>query len=663
MKKLVLIVLIILPEFAGAQIEKQWEAYYTPSNDTLNIQGTKTDAAGNLYTYGSEGSKLFLQKVSAQGNIEWTINHKHLIVPIPDWNGVIRPETENQNIEWAKTTDIATDSENVYLSGVLKYNNISERRCFIMKISPMGDTLWSRTYFNYKHFFDGDMENNARPQILIANDKLYLASLILTGSNDGIGGEDIFLLEIDKGSGAYGVDTNFSSQPVFGEYVAEFSSRNNFLYLSGSYYTGTGGFGDPTNGGWGTFIIKLDTGFNHISEGFEGHPASINQVIEHAIDNNGNMYVLAQTQDSVHSFNNSITCIKYNSSGSRLWRFDYSDKIASHDSALTFKIDNEGIVRIIGQSDNHNRAIFLMLDTAGILTNVLQRDSVDIAKHRIKHSVGQHWYCIGCPRTREITHTPTINLEISAYYFSLKNSSSGISKTYKNSAYWWDVDTTKTPEIVPVNITFIDTFDFITTSLTNILTDKKIHYIKYRDTSWLKTPYNITATALSLHEIRLEWNAHADYKNGFVIERSTDGILFQTVDTITSDSLAYTDSGLNNNAIYYYQVKTINQYGTSVPSDIAFDTTLNNVGINAITHVNITIYPNPFNSILYIELSIKEAAYELVLYDIQGKEIKRQVVSEPITTVETKELNKGLYLINIQNLTDNQSYTFKVLKL
>lgn len=78
-------------------------------------------------------------------------------------------------------------------------------------------------------------------------------------------------------------------------------------------------------------------------------------------------------------------------------------------------------------------------------------------------------------------------------------------------------------------------------------------------------PSNILATAAGYNKINVTWNDNSNNETGFEIYRATsqDGP-FVTVFTTGSNVSAYTDSALDPQTTYYYRVKAINQYGSSV---------------------------------------------------------------------------------------------------
>ncbi len=75
-------------------------------------------------------------------------------------------------------------------------------------------------------------------------------------------------------------------------------------------------------------------------------------------------------------------------------------------------------------------------------------------------------------------------------------------------------------------------------------------------------PTALSASATGPSTIALSWIDNSNNENGFRIERSSDGINFTEVATVSANLTAYGDSGLSSQAKYYYRVRAANLYNT-----------------------------------------------------------------------------------------------------
>ncbi|NOR19666.1 MAG: hypothetical protein GQ538_06215 [Xanthomonadales bacterium] len=86
-------------------------------------------------------------------------------------------------------------------------------------------------------------------------------------------------------------------------------------------------------------------------------------------------------------------------------------------------------------------------------------------------------------------------------------------------------------------------------------------------------PSALNAAAGGSSQINLSWTDNAINEDGFVIERSLDGSSFSQIDSVGSNTQAYSDSGLTTEVTYYYRVAAFNLIGNSSYSNAAQATT------------------------------------------------------------------------------------------
>ncbi|MCI0355070.1 MAG: choice-of-anchor D domain-containing protein, partial [Acidobacteria bacterium] len=87
-------------------------------------------------------------------------------------------------------------------------------------------------------------------------------------------------------------------------------------------------------------------------------------------------------------------------------------------------------------------------------------------------------------------------------------------------------------------------------------------------------PTGLSATAVSGNQINLAWTDHSGNEEGFLIERSLDGVSFVELAEVPPDLTAYSDLGLAGGTQYFYRVRAYNLAGDSAYSNVAADTTL-----------------------------------------------------------------------------------------
>jgi len=136
----------------------------------------------------------------------------------------------------------------------------------------------------------------------------------------------------------------------------------------------------------------------------------------------------------------------------------------------------------------------------------------------------------------------------------------------------------------------------------------------------------------------------------FVLERSSDGMHFAGIDSVTADNatdcsvpFTYNDYGSSGPRVYY-RVKMVDVMGNATYSETRL--ILN----DANSFELLGIKPNPVQGEAWLSISASQSdKIELVLLSIDGREIQRKTVLVPAgsTTVnlETAQLAKGMYII------------------
>ncbi|HEX8423021.1 MAG TPA: metallophosphoesterase, partial [Pyrinomonadaceae bacterium] len=112
------------------------------------------------------------------------------------------------------------------------------------------------------------------------------------------------------------------------------------------------------------------------------------------------------------------------------------------------------------------------------------------------------------------------------------------------------------------------TFEFITRSGTVVDT-----YTMSRNANPPAAPTNLSATTVSTSQIDLAWTNNSTNEDGFQVEQSTDGVNFTRIATVAPNVNAYSNTGLQPAATYYYRVRAFNSGGDGAYSPTASATT------------------------------------------------------------------------------------------
>jgi hypothetical protein len=86
-------------------------------------------------------------------------------------------------------------------------------------------------------------------------------------------------------------------------------------------------------------------------------------------------------------------------------------------------------------------------------------------------------------------------------------------------------------------------------------------------------PTNLKAVAASSTQVDVQWSDRSTNENGFLLERSLDGILWQSLVQLPADTTVYTDRSVVARTTYHYRVSATNNGGTATAATTASVTT------------------------------------------------------------------------------------------
>ena len=164
------------------------------------------------------------------------------------------------------------------------------------------------------------------------------------------------------------------------------------------------------------------------------------------------------------------------------------------------------------------------------------------------------------------------------------------------------------------------------------------------------------------NEVILNWaTAYEIDSDYFIVERSLDGLEFESLDKIKSSgknskaaTYKYVDQDVPNTSIMYYRLNEFSIDGSNTHSDI--------VSIEISNPNNaFLIYPNPSTGAININFQgMKDMELkEIELFDITGKVIQMTSTTANSFALELSNLEKGTYLLRINS--NNKTYVEKII--
>jgi enterochelin esterase-like enzyme len=164
-------------------------------------------------------------------------------------------------------------------------------------------------------------------------------------------------------------------------------------------------------------------------------------------------------------------------------------------------------------------------------------------------------------------------------------------------------------------------------------------------------PEGFKFSQISPSEFQFSWLQSSIPVNGYIIQKCIkNGVV--TLDTLSPETLTYTDTlDIVCDSIYYYQIYTYNDIGTSKLAIWGIRTTKNCLGTSSkVKNLQfIAVYPNPTRDRITVELGdINQLTnLSILITDINGKKILKHKVVKPAFELNVSEFPKGIYFANI----------------
>ncbi len=163
-------------------------------------------------------------------------------------------------------------------------------------------------------------------------------------------------------------------------------------------------------------------------------------------------------------------------------------------------------------------------------------------------------------------------------------------------------------------------------------------------------PTNLAAVVQKTDDtnVHLTWQDNANNETGFVIERSTDGLTYNPIDTVAPDVQAVNDFSIAAYTNYYYRVYAFNGDGNSANSNLAVATT-GFVGLEELPLSTVQVYPNPATELLHLQGLPANTTVRLL--DIRGAVVMQQTGISGQANLILSDLPIGVYYAQLISST------------
>ncbi len=163
---------------------------------------------------------------------------------------------------------------------------------------------------------------------------------------------------------------------------------------------------------------------------------------------------------------------------------------------------------------------------------------------------------------------------------------------------------------------------------------------------------------IDANTVLVTWQTDIPASSAVRYGKAIDNLRYKTQDEALKTNHRILITNLNNISEYIFEVGTRtsrltdgNENSTSKETDLS----KNNIGKE-----QLIIYPNPSSGIINLDqLSLKEAQFNVKIFDLQGKLMS---VKKNRQQIDISHLEKGIYLLKIDGEIEKNSYTFKIIK-
>ena len=287
------------------------------------------DGSGNVYVTGTvtdtlmtQGSDIITMKYNSSGSLQWATRYRG--------SGGFHDSG----------ADVVVDgSGNVYITGgIFTTTSIPYTDAVTIKYNSSGTQQWATIYNNSTY---NKSETGARLR-LTGTGKVVVSGAIQSAAHTYIYG----VLEYNTSTGAQVGGTALGTGSSNIEYFGNLQIDSNYnYYIAGASY-------DSVSTGYDYYVMKLDSTLAmQWEDTYDGGAGLEDMANDIQVDASGNVYITGYTTESGEGKN--ITTLKYDSSGNMQWHVSYNDTLNGDDAALAMTIKTSGEIYITGYDSTY----------------------------------------------------------------------------------------------------------------------------------------------------------------------------------------------------------------------------------------------------------------------------------------------------------------------
>ncbi len=175
------------------------------------------------------------------------------------------------------------------------------------------------------------------------------------------------------------------------------------------------------------------------------------------------------------------------------------------------------------------------------------------------------------------------------------------------------------------------------------------HFIHVKKYGLENAPLNLISELISPEEVLLRWTDISSTELGFKLRRSTNNEFLHYVEfSLPSNTVFYSDTGLEPNSQYYYRLYSLGMAGISenYVETMIYTAPFGNSPLSLTTEMDVSIYPNPSRGSLQIDSKIPIKGVSCL--DVLGQplsQISVDLSDSQHITLTIPELNTSLLVI------------------